>query len=89
MYYCTGKIDAVLVTPDDKSQPIVLKVDRNHDGRADLIFFDFKRRSKWELSWWDEDFSGEWTLVAYHDEETGLPSRWESFEAYKKRLATK
>jgi len=89
MYYCAGKVDAVLVTPDDKSKPVVLKVDRNHDGRVDVIFFDFKRRNKWDLSWWDEEFSGQWTLVGYHDEESGMATRFESFEAYQKRLATK
>jgi S1-C subfamily serine protease len=87
MYYCTGKVDAVFVAPDDKSQPLMLKIDRNHDGRVDVIFFDFKWRDKWDLSWWDEDFSGQWTLVGYHDEGTGLPTRFESFEAYQKRLA--
>lgn len=43
---CSGKMDAVLVTPDDQSQEVQLKVDRNHDGKADVIYFDFKRRGK-------------------------------------------
>jgi S1-C subfamily serine protease len=84
---CTGKIDAVFVYPDDKSQAVVLKMDRNHDGRADVLFFDLKRRGKWDMSWWDENFDGQWTLVGYHDDGSLKPTRFESFEAYKKRMA--
>jgi S1-C subfamily serine protease len=84
---CTGKIDAVFVYPDDKSQAVLLKMDRNHDGKADVVFFDFKRRGKWDMSWWDENFDGHWTLVGYHDDGSLKPSRFESFEAYKKRTA--
>jgi S1-C subfamily serine protease len=84
---CSGKIDAVFVYPDDKSQAVVLKMDRNHDGRADVLFFDFKRRGKWDLSWWDENFTGEWTLVGYHDDGSLKPTRFESFAAYRQRTA--
>jgi hypothetical protein len=84
---CTGKTDAVFVYPDDKSQAILLKMDRNNDGRADVVFFDFKRRGKWDLSWWDENFDGHWTLVGYHDDGSLKPSRFESYEAYRKRTA--
>jgi hypothetical protein len=84
---CTGKIDASLVYPDDKSQAVLLKMDRNRDGRADVVFFDFKRRDKWDLSWWDENFDGHWTLVGYHDDGSLKPTRFESYEAYRKRTA--
>jgi len=84
---CSGKVDAVMVYPDDKSQAVLLKMDRNLDGKADVIFFDFKRRDKWDLSWWDENFDGNWTLVGYHDDGSVKPSRFESFEAYRKRTA--
>jgi S1-C subfamily serine protease len=84
---CAGKIDAVLIKPDDKSQAVLLKVDRNQDGRADVIFFDLKRRDKWDMSWWDENFDGHWTLVGYHDDGSLKPTRFESYEAYKKRMA--
>jgi hypothetical protein len=84
---CTGIIDAGLVYPDDKSQAVLLKVDRNHDGRADVVYFDFKRRDKWDMSWWDENFDGHWTLVGYHDDGGPKPTRFESYEAYQKRTA--
>jgi S1-C subfamily serine protease len=86
-FTCTGKIDAILLYPDDKSQAVLLKMDRNHDGNADVVFFDFKRRDKWDMSWWDESFDGHWTLVGYHDDGSLKPTRFESYEAYKKRAA--
>jgi S1-C subfamily serine protease len=86
---CTGKTNAALVYPDDKALGILLKVDRNQDGRVDVMFFDFKRRGKWDMSWWDENFDGHWTLVGYHDDGSLKPSRFESYEAYRKRTAAK
>ena len=62
--------------------------DRNGDGKADVIFFDLKRRGKWDISFWDEKYSGEWTLVGYHDDGTLKASRFESYSAYQKRLAS-
>jgi S1-C subfamily serine protease len=84
---CSGKVNAEYVYPDKKTDPVLLKLDRNGDGRADVIFFDFKRQGKWELSWWDENFDGHWTLVGYHDDGGITPTRLESFEAYQRRLA--
>jgi S1-C subfamily serine protease len=86
---CNGRDDAVFVYPDDKSQAVLLKLDRNKDGKADVVFFDFKRRGKWDMSWWDENFDGKWTLVGYHDDGSLKPTRFESYEAYQKRLAKK
>jgi S1-C subfamily serine protease len=84
---CSGKDNAEYVYPDKKSDPVLLKLDRNGDGKADVIFFDFKRTGKWDLSWWDENFDGHWTLVGYHDDGSLRPSRFESYEAYQRRLA--
>ena len=53
---------------DDQSQAIFLRLDRNGDGRADVIIFDLKRSGRWDLSFWDENFTGYWTLVGYHDD---------------------
>jgi S1-C subfamily serine protease len=86
---CSGKMDAVFVYPDDKSIEVQLKVDRNKDGLADVVFFDFKRRGKWDLSWWDENFDGHWTLVGYHDDGSLKPTRFQSYEAYQRRLGKK
>lgn len=86
--YCTGKDNAEYVIPDDKSQAIFLRLDRNGDGKVDAIIFDLKRRGKWDLSFWDEDYSGQWTLVGYHDDGSLKPTRFESYAEFQKRVAS-
>jgi len=54
-----------------------------------LFFFDLQRRGKWDMSWWDENFDGHWTLVGYHDDGSATPSRFESFAEYQKRIASR
>jgi S1-C subfamily serine protease len=85
---CTGKIDAVFTYPDDLSRPVRLDMDRNHDGRFDVAFFG-NRDSRWMLSFWDGKFDGRWSLVGYHDDGRLKPTRYESYEAYRKRLAAR
>jgi S1-C subfamily serine protease len=87
--FCTGKDTGERVIPDDTTKAIFLRMDRNGDGQADVIFFDLKRRGKWDMSWWDENYSGEWTLVGYHDDGSATPSRFESFAAYQKRVVSR
>jgi len=82
---CSGKNNADLIVPDKQSEPIMLKVDRNSDGGADVIYFDFQRRGKWDLSLWSENNDGHWTLVGYHDDGSLTPSRFESYEAFQRR----
>ena len=66
--FCTRKDTGELVTPDDQSEAIFLRLDRNGDGRVDVIIFDLKRGGRWDLSFWDENFTRNWTLVGYHDD---------------------
>jgi S1-C subfamily serine protease len=85
--FCTGKDNAEYVVPDDKTKAIFFRVDRNGDGKADVMYFDLKRRGKWDLSFWDNDFVGHWTLVGYHDDGSLKPTRFESYETFQKRIA--
>jgi hypothetical protein len=78
-----------MVTPDDEHQAIFLRLDRNGDGNADAMVFDLKRRGKWDLSFWDDGFTGHWTLVGYHDDGNLKPTRFESYAEFKKRLASR
>ena len=87
--FCTGKDTGELVTPDDKSQAIYLRLDRNGDGHADVIFFDLKRSGRWDLSFWDENYTGNWTLVGYHDDRSLKPTRFESYAEFQKRVASR
>jgi S1-C subfamily serine protease len=84
---CSGGINANYIVPDRKSDPIMLSWDRNGDGKPDVIFFDFKRQGKWELSYWAENFDSHWILVGYHDDGSLKPSRFESYDVFKRRLA--
>ena len=87
--FCTGKDTGELVTPDDKSQAIYLRLDRNGDGRADVAIFDLKRSGRWDLSFWDGNFTGNWTLVGYHDDGSLKPTRFESYAEFQKRTASR
>jgi S1-C subfamily serine protease len=66
--FCNGKISGNYIIPDKQSDAALLAVDRNADTKPDVLFFDFKRQKKWDLSFWDEKFDGHWTLVGYHDD---------------------
>jgi len=88
-FFCTGEDSAEYVVPDDKSQAIILRLDRNGDGKVDAIIFDLKRRGKWDLSFWDEKFTGQWTLVGYHDDGSLKPTRFESYAEFQKRVASR
>jgi S1-C subfamily serine protease len=87
--FCTGKDTAEYVVPDKKADAIILRLDRNGDRTIDAIVFDFQRRSKWDLSFWDENFNGHWTLVGYHDDGSLKPTRFESYNEFQKRLASR
>jgi len=87
--FCTGKDNAELVIPDNKTKAVFLRLDSNGDGKADAIIFDFKRRAKWDLSFWDENFQGYWTLVGYHDDGTLKPTRFESYAEFQRRVASR
>jgi S1-C subfamily serine protease len=84
---CGGKANAEYIVPDRKTDAIRLVWDRNGDGRPDVVFYDFKRRGKWDLSFWDADFEGRYTLVGYHDDGGLKPTRFESYADFQKRLA--
>jgi S1-C subfamily serine protease len=84
---CSGRVNANYIVPDRKTDAIMLSLDRNGDGRPDVLFFDFKRRGKWDLSFWDAKFEGRWTLVGYHDDGSLKPTRFERYEDFQQRLA--
>jgi S1-C subfamily serine protease len=83
---CGGKIDATWTYPDDLLLPLVFQIDRNHDGKMDLTVLG-TRPSIWVISFWDANFEGHWSLVGYHDDGTLKPTRFESWQEYRRRLA--
>jgi S1-C subfamily serine protease len=86
---CSGKVDADYVIPDKKTEPIMLMRDRNGDSQPDVVYFDFSRQGKWELSFWDENFSGHWTLVGYHPDGSLQPTSYESYQVFQARQLAK
>jgi S1-C subfamily serine protease len=86
---CVGRADANYTIPDNKSEAITLTKDRNGDGRVDVMYFDFKRQRKWDISFWDETFGGRWTLVGYHLDGSITPTQFESYETFQRRTASR
>jgi Trypsin len=86
---CSGRVDADYVIPDKKTEAIRLLRDRNGDGQPDVVYFDLERRGKWDLSFWDENFSGHWTLVGYHLDGSLQPTSYESYEVFQARQLAK
>jgi len=87
--FCNGKVSGNYIIPDKTSEAILLAVDRNADTKPDVMFFDLKRQKKWDLSFWDENYDGHWSLVGYHDDGTLKPSRFESYDAFRRRTAAR
>jgi S1-C subfamily serine protease len=87
--FCNGKISGNYIIPDKRSDAILLAVDRNADTKPDVLFFDFKRQKRWNLSFWDENYDGHWTLVGFHDNGSLKPSRFESYDAFQRRMANR
>lgn len=77
---CSGKVNAVLVVPDDKSQPVEFLLDTNKDGKTDAWIFDDDRDGKWDASYWDTDFDGKPDLVGHHPDGGLKPARVEKYQ---------
>jgi len=86
---CAGHANANYIIPDSKSEAIMYTIDRNDDGRPDVIFFDLKQQKKWDISFWDEKFEGHWTLVGYHPDGKMTPSSFESYDKFQGRVAAR
>jgi hypothetical protein len=86
---CTGHANANLIVPDSKSESILYEMDRNDDGKPDVICFDLKQQKKWDISFWDEKFEGHWTLVGYHPDGKMTPSSFESYDKFQSRVAAR
>jgi S1-C subfamily serine protease len=83
---CTGRVDLEVIRPDDVSKPYFARMDRNLDGKADGYVFDFDRKGKWQLSYWDDgydgDFEGSDDMVGFHPYGEFTPSSYESYAVF-------
>ncbi len=80
---CTGKTDLEVITPYDQSQAVFARLDRNLDGKVDAVYFSYKRDiTKWDLSFWDMNYDGEWDMAGYHTNGEITPSRYVSYKEF-------
>lgn len=77
---CSGKVNAALIVPDDKSLPIEFSMDLNKDGKIDVWIIDEDRDGKWDISYWDTDFDGKPDLVGHHPDGDPKPTRMEKYQ---------
>ena len=77
---CSGKVNAALIVPDDKSKPIEFRMDTNKDGKTDAWIVDEDRDGKWDISYWDTDFDGKADLVGHHPDGELKPTRMEKYQ---------
>ena len=77
---CSGKVNASLYIPDDKSKPVVFALDKNGDGEADAWIFDENRDGKWDFSLWDIDFDGKLDLIGFHPDGGLKLTRYEKYK---------
>ena len=88
---CTGKTDMSITVPYDQKDLVVGELDRNLDGRTDVILFSNNKPDgiKWEFSFWDNNYDGKWDMVGYHENGDIKPVRYESYTTFKKKMASK
>ena len=76
---CTGKVNAVLVIPDDNSRAVEFRIDTNMDGKTDAWILDKDRDGKWDVSYWDTDFDGKPDLIGHHPNGALKPASVEKY----------
>jgi len=86
---CKGKVDALFTYPYEINQPYTLEMDRNGDGVIDLIVFSFKRNDKWDISYWDTEFTGKYNSVGLHADGSITPTEYVTMDQYKTYLNSK
>lgn len=86
---CSGRVDIEIIAPDNKSEPFVMRLDRNADTKPDVVVFSFNRDWKWNLSFWDENYDGVWDLAGFHPDGEAKPSNYEPYKTFQARVARK
>lgn len=78
---CDGQVDSDFIIPDDKSENVIIRRDKNGDKVYDLIFV--ADRASFLLgkvfilaSFWDTNYDGVWDLVGLHPDGSFKPSQF-------------
>ncbi len=73
-FNCSGKGDAILAIPDDKTKNPFMAFDRNNDKKPDAII-SLNRQGQPQTSEWDDDFDGKIDYRGEHSNGEWQPSR--------------
>ena len=79
---CDGQAEFDVIVPDDKSEDVYIRVDRNGDKVPDVIYagdhasFDLGKMII-TLSIWDTNYDGVWDITGFHPDGSLKPSRFE------------
>ena len=84
---CSGQINLEIVAPLNEKEPYLLRMDRNGDKRTDVCIYSFNRDMKWDLSYWDDDYDGNWDNVGFHSDGEPTPKRFESYSSFRAKLS--
>jgi V8-like Glu-specific endopeptidase len=79
---CKGVGDMLFTYPIESTKPFTLELDKNADGNADVEFFSFTRTEKWDISYWDTNFDGQYDQVGIHPDGNIKPSRYVTYENF-------
>ena len=74
---CDGRPEAVLVIPDDASEPIETHLDTNGDGKIDFVLVDENRDGNLDFQMADTNGDGEPDIVGYYRNGEDTPYRYE------------
>jgi Trypsin-like peptidase domain len=74
---CDGFPDLVFLLPDDKSSPMMALMDSKRRKKSDVYIYDYTRKGKWQISYWDVDFDDTFALKGIHGNGDIKPVRFE------------
>ncbi len=77
--YCTGKLNAALVVPDDRQLSIALWLSTQGAGDPDMWIYDWDRDNRWDYSLIASHHDRRIDLIGYHSDGTPRPSRVERY----------
>jgi hypothetical protein len=80
---CAGRTNAFFISPDDKSKPIEVMLDRNGDAKTDGWVLDSNRDKKWDISFWNSRFDDTIDLVGLHPDGEFEPTAFMSYATWK------
>jgi len=75
-YTCDGKIDGMILAPDDPAQPEYLSLDNDGNGKPDEFVVDVDRDGARDYSAYDTDEDGKMDLLGYYRPGEDAPFRF-------------